>query len=82
MDRRIKHSNIWQGVRDHLLRRDDALAGKYPWRTVAREIDMPEAVSRAIMGHALGTGDHAAYGAGPSRAKRAEWMARVDPLKA
>ncbi len=55
---------------------------RHTWRTVAREIDMPEAVSRAIMGHSLGRGDHAAYGAGPSLAKRAEWMARVDPLKA
>lgn len=55
---------------------------RHTWRTVAREIDMPEAVSRSIMGHALGKDDHAAYGAGPSLAKRAEWMARVDPLKA
>ena len=51
MDRRIKHSNIWQGVRDHLLRRDDALAGKYPWRTVAREIASSALVRTALFGN-------------------------------
>lgn len=55
---------------------------RHTWRTVAREIDMPEAISRSIMGHALGKDDHAAYGAGPSLTKRAEWMAKVDPMKA
>lgn len=55
---------------------------RHTWRTIAREIDMPEAVSRAIMGHSLGKGDHAAYGTVPSLAKRAAWMAKVDPLQA
>ncbi|MGE0848891.1 MAG: tyrosine-type recombinase/integrase [Hyphomicrobiaceae bacterium] len=53
---------------------------RHRWRTVAREIDMPEAVSRALMGHALGAGEHGMYGAGPSLAKRAEWMAKIDPV--
>jgi len=30
------------------------------WRTIAREIDMPEAVSLATMEHAMGAGDHGA----------------------
>jgi hypothetical protein len=49
-------------------------------RTVAREIDMPEPVSRAIMEHAMGAGDHGSYGSVPSLMKRAEWIGRVDPL--
>lgn len=55
---------------------------RHTWRTVAREIDMPEPVSRAIMGHSMGRDDHAGYGGLPSLTKRAEWMAKVDPLKA
>lgn len=34
------------------------------------------------MGHSMGHDDHAGYGRLPSLAKRAEWMAMVDPLKA
>jgi hypothetical protein len=41
---------------------------------------MPEPVRRAIMGHAEGTDAHAGYGERVSLRKRAEWMARVDPL--
>lgn len=52
---------------------------RHAWRTAAREIDMPEPVSRAIMGHSMGTDDHAAYGSGPSLRKQAEWMAKIDP---
>ncbi|MEZ5856757.1 MAG: hypothetical protein R3D67_19175 [Hyphomicrobiaceae bacterium] len=55
---------------------------RHTWRTVAREIDMPEPVSRAIMGHAMGRDDHAGYGGLPSLTKRAEWMAKVDPTLA
>lgn len=53
---------------------------RHLWRTLAREINMPDAVSRSIMGHALGRDDHAAYGDGPSLKVRAEWMAKIDPL--
>lgn len=53
---------------------------RHRWRTIAREIDMPEPVSKAIMGHAMGAGDHGAYGSVPSLAKRAQWIAKVDPL--
>ena len=41
---------------------------------------MPESVSRAIMGHTLGVGEHGAYGGAPSLKLRAEWMAKIDPL--
>lgn len=54
---------------------------RHTWRTCARELGMPETVSRAIMGHSRGRDDHAGYGDGPSMKLRAEWMARVDPLK-
>jgi integrase len=50
------------------------------WRSLAREIDMPEPVSRAIMGHSLGRDDHAGYGGVPSLKTRAEWMAKIEPL--
>jgi integrase len=53
---------------------------RHTWRTLAREIDMPEAVSRSIMGHSLGRDDHAGYGGVPSLKTRAEWMAKIDPL--
>ena len=47
---------------------------------MAREVDMPPAVSRAIMGHTMGVDVHEAYGKPPSIAVLAEWMARVEPL--
>ena len=53
---------------------------RHLWRTLAREIGMPEAVSRAIMGHSLGKDDHAAYGEVPSLKVRAEWIGKIDPL--
>jgi integrase len=53
---------------------------RHLWRTLARECEMPESVSRAIMGHTLGTGEHGAYGAAPSLKLRAEWIAKIDPL--
>jgi len=53
---------------------------RHRWRAVAREIDMPEPVSRALMGHSAGSGDHSAYGSVVSLAKRATWMQKVDPL--
>jgi integrase len=54
---------------------------RHSWRTIAREKNMPEPVSLAIMGHSPGKGEHAAYGAGPSLKLRARWLARIDPLK-
>lgn len=54
---------------------------RHTWRTVAREVEMPDAVSKAIMGHSTGSDVHANYGSLPSLKKRAEWIARVDPLK-
>ena len=53
---------------------------RHTWRTLAREISMPPAVSRAIMGHRLGKDDHEDYGGLPSLKLRAEWMAKIDPL--
>ncbi len=54
---------------------------RHTWRTLAREMDMPEAVSRAILGHTMGTGEHAKYGARPTLKRQAEWLAQVDPLQ-
>jgi integrase len=53
---------------------------RHLWRTLARECEMPESVSRAIMGHSLGSGEHGAYGGAPSLKPRAEWVANIDPL--
>ena len=53
---------------------------RHTWRTLAREKDMPEPVSRAIMGHALGTDDHAGYGGVPSLKVRAKWIRKINPL--
>ena len=53
---------------------------RHGWRTMAREVDMPPAVSGAIMGHTMGVDVHEAYGKPPSIAVLAEWMARVEPL--
>ena len=55
---------------------------RHTWRTLAREINMPEHVSRSIMGHSLGKDDHASYGDGPSLKIRAKWIAKIDPLAA
>ena len=55
---------------------------RHLWRTLARECEMPESVSRAIMGHTLGAGEHGAYGNAPSLKLRAEWMAKIDLLGA
>lgn len=54
---------------------------RHLWRTLARECEMPESISRSIMGHTLGGGEHGAYGAAPSLKIRAEWIAKIDPLK-
>lgn len=54
---------------------------RHTWRTLARELNMPPPVSRAIMGHTLGKGEHEKYGEGPSLKLRAKWIAKVDPLK-
>lgn len=51
---------------------------RHLWRTMAREMNMPRAVSLAIMGHSQGKDDHEGYGAGPSLKLRAEWMARIE----
>ena len=53
---------------------------RHTWRTLARELEMPESISRAIMGHTLGSGDHGAYGSAPSLKRQAEWLGKVDPL--
>ena len=54
---------------------------RHLWRTLARECEMPESVSRAIMGHTLGAGEHGAYGSAPSLKLRAEWIIKIDPLR-
>jgi len=54
---------------------------RHSFRTQCREIGMPLDVSSSLMGHSLGNGEHAAYGAVPSLKLRAEWIARIDPLK-
>ena len=51
---------------------------RHLWRTLARECEMPESISRAIMGHTLGAGEHGAYGNSPSLKLRAEWMGKID----
>jgi integrase len=55
---------------------------RHLWRTLARECEMPESVSRSLMGHALGKGEHGAYGSAPSLKLRAQWMAKIDLSKA
>ena len=50
---------------------------RHLWRTLARECEMPESISRAIMGHTLGAGEHGAYGNAPSLKLRAEWIAKI-----
>jgi integrase len=44
---------------------------RHTWRTMARELNMPEPISRAILGHTLGSGDHGKYGEAPSLKLRA-----------
>ena len=53
---------------------------RHLWRTLARECEMPESVSRSIMGHTLGGGEHGAYGSAPSLKLRAEWMTKINPF--
>ena len=50
---------------------------RHLWRTLARECEVPESVSRSIMAHTLGGGEHGAYGSA-SLKLRAEWIARID----
>ena len=50
---------------------------RHTWRTLAREICMPPAVSRAIMGHSMGGDVHDEYGGRPSLRLMAEWMSRM-----
>lgn len=54
---------------------------RHSFRTACREASVPEAVSRALMGHSMGGGEHGAYGTVPSMKLRAKWIAKVDPLK-
>ena len=54
---------------------------RHSWRSMAREVNMPEPISRAIMGHSMGSDDHGAYGGVPSLQQRADWIARIDPSK-
>lgn len=53
---------------------------RHTWRTLARDLNMPEPVSRAILGHTQGKGEHGKYGEGPAMTMRAKWIAKVDPL--
>ncbi len=53
---------------------------RHAWRTLARELEMPEACSSAILGHTLGDGEHGKYGGPPSLKRQAEWLAKIDPL--
>ena len=53
---------------------------RHLWRTLGRECEMPESISRSIMGHTLGGGEHGAYGAAHSLKLRAEWIAKIQPL--
>ena len=55
---------------------------RHTWRTLAREIDMPFSVSRAIMGHSLGRDAHETYGHAPSLRLKSKWIERIDPLDA
>lgn len=56
-------------------------SARHLWLDLAREIGMPQDVSRAITGHRQGRDTHdAGYGQGPSLKTRADWIARVDPL--
>ncbi len=66
------------GIKD---RRYTMHSFRHLWRTLARECEMPESISRAIMGHTLGAGEHGAYGGVPSLKLRAEWIAQIDPLQ-
>lgn len=54
---------------------------RHRFRTLCREAEMPDSVSRALMGHTLGAGEHGAYGGAPSLKKRSEWIKRINPLK-
>jgi hypothetical protein len=48
---------------------------------LAREIGMPQDISRAITGHRFGRDTQdAGYGVGRLLNSRAKWMAKVDPL--
>ena len=53
---------------------------RHTWRTLARELNMPEPISRAILGHTLGSGDHGKYGEAPSLKLRAKAIAKIEPL--
>jgi integrase len=55
---------------------------RHLWRTLARECEMPESVSRSLMGHSLGAGEHGAYGTAPSLKLRAQWIAKIDLAQA
>jgi integrase len=51
---------------------------RHTWRTLAREICMPPAVSRAIMGHSMGGDVHDEYGGRPSLRLMSEWMNKIE----
>ena len=53
---------------------------RHTWRTLARDLNMPEPVSRAILGHTQGKGEHGKYGEGPAMKTRAQWIAKIAPL--
>ena len=51
-------------------------------RVLFEGAEWSESVSRSIMGHALGGGEHGAYGSAPSLKLRSQWMAKIDLMKA
>lgn len=53
---------------------------RHLWRQLARELSMPVGVSRAIMGHKLGSDVHEEYGGAPPIKQQAKWIAKIDPL--
>jgi integrase len=75
-----KEGNLWLrkiGIADRRLSMHSL---RHTFRTLAREVGMPDSVACAIGGWSLGKGEHAAYGSVPSLRLRAEWLAKIDPL--
>ena len=83
---RTLRSDRFQSHAGYFLRRRVGLTDRaltmhslrHTWRTLAREICMPPAVSRAIMGHSLGSDVHDEYGGRPSLRLMSEWMSKME----
>jgi integrase len=54
---------------------------RHRFRTLCRTLAMPSPVSKSLMGHALGAGEHDEYGEKPPLAVQLEWISKIDPLK-